>query len=53
MGQGFINLAVKGVERSMQLYAPLGFGNNPAFSGDQGKCMGWSDTIFGMLQSLE
>lgn len=51
--QIFINLAVKDLQKSMDLYTALGFTNNPQFSDDTGKCMVWSDTIFVMLLTHE
>jgi len=51
--QIFINLAVKDVQKSMDLYTALGFTNNPQFSDETGKCMVWSDNIFVMLLSHE
>lgn len=51
--QIFINLPVKDLKKSMDLYTALGFTNNPQFSDDAGKCMVWSDTIFVMLLSHE
>ena len=47
--QIFINLAVKDLEKSKDLYTALGFTNNPQFSDDTAKCMVWSETIFVML----
>jgi len=51
--QIFINLAVKDLNRSMELYAAMGFGNNPQFSDESGKCMVWSDSIYLMLLTHE
>jgi len=51
--QIFINLAVKDVNKSMDLYTALGFTNNPQFSDDSSKCMVLSDTIYVMLLSHE
>ena len=51
MKQIFINLAVADVNKSMDFYTQLGFTNNPQFSGEQGKCMVWSEHIFVMLLS--
>lgn len=51
--QVFINLAVKDLQKSMDLYTAMGFTNNPQFSDDMGKCMVWSDTIFVMLLTHE
>lgn len=47
--QIFINLAVNDPQKSMDLYAALGFTNNTQFSDDTGKCMVWSDNILVML----
>jgi predicted lactoylglutathione lyase len=51
--QVFINLAVKDLQKSVDLYTALGFTNNPQFSDETGKCMVWSDNIFVMLLSHE
>ena len=51
--QVFINLAVKDLQKSMDLYTALGFTNNPQFSDNTGKCMVWSESIFVMLLSHE
>lgn len=51
--QIFINLAVKDVNKSMDLYTALGFTNNPHFSDDATKCMVWSEAIFVMLMTHE
>jgi uncharacterized protein len=53
MKQVFINLAVKDLQKSMDLYTALGFTNNPQFSDDAGKCMMWSESIFVMLLTHE
>jgi predicted lactoylglutathione lyase len=47
--QIFINLAVKDLQKSMDLYTALGFTNNPQFSDEAGKCMVWSESIYVML----
>jgi uncharacterized protein len=47
--QIFINLAVKDLQKSMDLYTALGFTNNPQFSDEAGKCMVWCENIFVML----
>ena len=47
--QIFINLPVKNLEQSMNLYTRMGFTNNPQFSDETGKCMVWSEHIFVML----
>ncbi len=49
--QIFINLAVRDLAKSVDLYTALGFTINPQFSDDAGKCMVWSDNIFLMLLS--
>jgi predicted lactoylglutathione lyase len=51
--QVFINLAVKDLKRSVDLYTALGFTNNPQFSDETGKCMVWSENIFVMLLTHE
>jgi predicted lactoylglutathione lyase len=51
--QIFINLAVKDLQKSMDLYTALGFTNNPQFSDDAGKCMVWSEHIYVMLLTHE
>lgn len=51
--QVFINLPVKDLQKSMDLYTALGFTNNPQFSDETGKCMVWSENIFVMLLSHE
>jgi uncharacterized protein len=51
--QIFINLAVKGLQKSMNFYTALGFTNNPQFSDETGKCMMWSESIFVMLMTHE
>ncbi|SEI55827.1 hypothetical protein SAMN04487995_1348 [Dyadobacter koreensis] len=51
--QIFINLAVTDLNRSMEFYTKMGFGNNPQFSDETGKCMVWSDQIFLMLLTHE
>ena len=51
--QVFINLAVKDLQKSVDLYTALGFTNNPQFSDETGKCMVWSENIFVMLLSHE
>ncbi|GAB3366920.1 VOC family protein [Arachidicoccus ginsenosidivorans] len=51
--QIFINLAVKDLQKSMELYTALGFTNNPQFSDNNGKCMVWSDDIYVMLLTHE
>lgn len=51
--QIFINLVVKDVEKSMQLYSKMGFTNNPQFSDDTAKCMVWSEHIYLMIMTAE
>jgi predicted lactoylglutathione lyase len=51
--QIFINLAVKDLQKSMDLYTSLGFTNNPQFSDDTAKCMVWSENIFVMIMTRE
>jgi len=51
--QVFINLAVKDLEKSMNLYTKMGFTNNPQFSDDTAKCMVWSESIFLMIMIHE
>ncbi len=51
--QIFINLAVKDLAKSVELYTALGFTINPQFSDDSGKCMVWSESIFVMILTHE
>ncbi len=51
--QIFINLAVKDLQKSFDLYTALGFTNNPQFLDDTGKCMLWCENIFVMLLTHE
>ncbi len=51
--QIFINLPVKDLEKSTNLYSKMGFTINPQFSDDSGKCMVWSENIFVMLLTHE
>lgn len=51
--QVFINLAVKDLQKSMDLYTAMGFTNNPQFSDNTAKAMVWSDSIFVMLLTYE
>jgi uncharacterized protein len=51
--QVFINLVVKDLEKSMNLYTQMGFTNNPQFSDDTAKCMVWSEHIFLMIMTQE
>ncbi len=49
----FINLPIEDLNKSMKFYAQLGFTNNALFSGENQKCMVWSEHIYVMLQSKE
>ncbi|MHA8091185.1 VOC family protein [Aquirufa regiilacus] len=49
--QIFINLPVANLQQSQLFYEALGFRGNPTFTGEDQKCMVWSDQIFVMLQS--
>lgn len=51
--QIFINLAVKDLQKAMDLYTALGFTNNPQFSDDTAKGMVWSENIFVMIMTRE
>jgi uncharacterized protein len=51
--QIFINLAVKDLQKSFDLYTAMGFTINPQFSDDTGKCMVWCENIFVMLLTYE
>ncbi len=51
--QVFINLAVKDLQKSMDLYTALGFANNPQFSDETAKCMVWSENIYLMIMTHE
>jgi uncharacterized protein len=51
--QIFINLAVKDLQKSVDLYTAMGFTINPQFSDDSGKCMVWCENIFVMLLTHE
>ena len=51
--QIFINLAVKDLQKSFDLYTAMGFTNNPQFSDDTSKCMVWCENIFVMLLTYE
>ncbi len=51
--QIFINLAVKDLQKSMDLYSAMGFTNNPQFSDENGKCMVWCENIFLMIMTHE
>jgi predicted lactoylglutathione lyase len=45
----FVNLAVKQLDRSMQLFKRIGFTFNPQFTDDTAACMVISDDIYAML----
>jgi predicted lactoylglutathione lyase len=47
----FINLPVEDLDKSMKFYAQLGFTNQALFTGENQKCMVWSEHIYVMLQS--
>ena len=49
--QIFINLPVANLQLSQLFYEALGFTGNPTFTGEDQKCMVWSDQIYVMLQS--
>lgn len=51
MKQIFINLPVADIEKSMLFYIKMGFTINPLFTGENQKCMVWSDHIYVMLQT--
>lgn len=53
MEQVFINLPVKDLEKSMNLYTQLGFSNKALFTDQQQKCMVWNENIYVMLHSQE
>jgi uncharacterized protein len=53
MKQIFINLPVKDLQKSVDLYDALGFTINPQFSDEAGKCMVWSESIYVMLLTHE
>jgi uncharacterized protein len=53
MKQIFINLPVENLEKSMNFYNQLGFSNYALFTGNNQKCVVWSEHIFVMLQSKE
>ena len=50
MKQIFINLPVKNLEKSMDLYSQLGFEVEPLFTFEDQKCLTWDKNIFIMLQ---
>lgn len=47
----FINLPVEDLDKSMRFYAQMGFINYALFTGENQKCMLWSEHIYVMLQS--
>jgi uncharacterized protein len=49
----FINLPVEDLDKSLKFYVQLGFTNEALFSGENQKCMVWSEHIYVMLQSKE
>lgn len=49
----FINLPVEDLDKSMRFYAQMGFTNYSLFTGENQKCMLWSEHIYVMLQSKE
>lgn len=51
--QLFLNLAVKDLQKSADLYTALGFQMNPQFSDETAKCMIWSEHIYVMLLTHE
>lgn len=51
--QIFINLPVKDVAKSTQLYTQMGFVINPQFSDESSTCLVWSETIYLMILSHE
>lgn len=51
MKQIFINLPVKDLEKSLNLYTELGFVNKVLFSDENQKCMVWNESIYVMLLS--
>ncbi len=51
--QVFINIAVKDLEKSKELYLKMGFTVNPQFSDDTAKCLVWSENIFVMIMTHE
>ncbi|MFM2368354.1 MAG: hypothetical protein RL619_654 [Bacteroidota bacterium] len=53
MKQIFINLPVEDLEKSMGFYTQLGFTNYSLFTGENQKCMVWSEQIYVMLQSKD
>lgn len=53
MKQIFINIPVDDLEKSTQFYLALGFTENSLFTGENQKCVIWSDSIYLMLQSRQ
>lgn len=51
--QLFLNLPVKDLQKSADLYTALGFQMNPQFSDETAKCMIWSEHIYVMLLTHE
>ncbi|MGG5210583.1 VOC family protein [Chryseobacterium sp. MIQD13] len=51
MKQVFINLPVEDLEKSQNFYIQLGFTEYPLFTGDNQKCVSWSENILVMLQT--
>lgn len=49
----FINLPVEDLDKSMRFYTQMGFTNYALFTGENQKCMLWSEHIYVMLQSKE
>jgi predicted lactoylglutathione lyase len=49
----FINLPVKDVQKSMEFYTKIGFGNNPQFTNEFAACMTLNETMFVMLLNYE
>lgn len=45
----FINLPVKDLQKSMDFYTKIGFGNNPQFTNEFAACMVLNESIFVML----
>ena len=45
----FVNVPVKNLKRSMELFSKLGYEFNPQFTDDNAACMVISDTIYAML----
>lgn len=47
--QIFVNLPVKGLNKSIDFFTKLGFSFNPQFTDEKAGCMVISDNIFAML----